>query len=137
MSRDCRMNKEKDAKEKDESSDLKGKANEKAAVANKSSCEASNLEPDGVWLAHMEYSSEDDELSDWLTKIDEEELPEVESTAMTASAMHAKPTPCPSCGHQSPTVMKNNTLLDGEMENEVDSHENESNVDQNLGNDSK
>ncbi|KAI6017162.1 hypothetical protein BKA83DRAFT_4324944 [Pisolithus microcarpus] len=137
MSRDCRMNKEKDAKEKDESSNSKGKANEKATVANESSCEASDLEPDGVWLAHVEYSSEDDELSDWLTEIDKEDLPETESAATSASAMHAEPIPCPSCGCQSPAVMKNDILLDGEMENEVDGHENESNVRRNLENDSK
>ncbi|KAI6014903.1 hypothetical protein BKA83DRAFT_4629422 [Pisolithus microcarpus] len=131
------MNKEKDAKEKDESNDSKGKANEKAAVANESSCEASDLELDGVWLAHVEYSSEDNKLSDWLTEIDEEDLPETKSMATSASTMHAKPTPCPSCGHQSPAVMKNVILLDGEMENEVDGHENESNVHRNLKNDSK
>ncbi|KAI6016426.1 hypothetical protein BKA83DRAFT_4129008 [Pisolithus microcarpus] len=51
--------------------------------------------------------------------------------------MHAEPTPCLSCGCQSPVVMKNDILLDGEMENEVDGHENESNIHQNLENNSK
>ncbi|KAI6011978.1 hypothetical protein BKA83DRAFT_4372855 [Pisolithus microcarpus] len=137
MSRDCRMNKEKDAKEKDESSDSKGKSSEKAAVANESSCEASDLEPDGVWLAYGGYSSEDDEWSDRLTEVDEEDIPEIESTAMTASAILPELTMCQSCRHKTPTVTRLDSLLDGEMENEVDGHENELNVRRNLENDSK
>ncbi|KAI5980783.1 hypothetical protein EDD15DRAFT_2343099, partial [Pisolithus albus] len=91
----------------------------------------------GVWLTYGGYSSGDDELSDWLTEVDEEELPEIESAATSAGTMHAKPTPCPSCGHQSPMVTKNDTLLDKETENEVDVHEIESKVCENLKIDSK
>ncbi|KAI6021362.1 hypothetical protein BKA83DRAFT_1276217 [Pisolithus microcarpus] len=141
MARDCRANKDKATKEKDGVSDSKGKGNEKssekAAVANESSCEASDLEPDGVWLAYGGYSSEDDERSDRLTEVDEEDIPEIESAAMTASAILPELTMCQSCGHKTPTVTRLDSLLDGEMENEVDGHENESNVRRNLENDSK